>query len=339
MTQTNNISKPIRILICIVISLFFAKLSAQEVTTFGIRHDIEIAEYEIIGENKPPFNTNKYPDFSSVVAIRFNRENKFDTGIGTGVIIDPYWILTVAHNFYNEETKKVDQPTILNICTGENPNKPKTEHSVEKIIIHPDWLGKDIAERFYAGNDLCLLKLKDPITDIAPAILNTSKNEPLGKTIWLGGYGNYKFNISQNLSKRHAIENKLDRKMELAVNTKKLHPSGLLACDFDDPTCTSNILKKGNSHQFFVDLLGEGNSKKKATKFEGTSVPGDSGGPLFIKMDGVWKVCGLLSLTMKSDPYSDDRNKNFEYGAITMFTRTSSHKKWITETLNNNKIK
>ncbi len=59
---------------------------------------------------------------------------------------------------------------------------------------------------------------------------------------------------------------------------------------------------------------------------EGGTVQGDSGGPIFIKIDGVWKVCGLLH-----GGVDDVRpgHRDSSYGDISVYSRTSSASSWI----------
>ena len=65
--------------------------------------------------------------------------------------------------------------------------------------------------------------------------------------------------------------------------------------------------------------VGVGNSSSVALDLEGTSVPGDSGGPTYLKINGEWTVIGLTSHG-STDGY---------YGDLALNTRVSSHADWI----------
>mgnify|MGYP001794414770 FL=1 len=108
--------------------------------------------------------------------------------------------------------------------------------------------------------------------------------------------------------------------------------------DFDPPSGNLNSLAGDNLYVDYLNILGEGSSDAQPTEYEGTSVPGDSGGPLYIKDEGKWKVCGVLSATQAMDFEESlfDQKLHFSYGAITFYTRVASHSLWILETISEN---
>jgi secreted trypsin-like serine protease len=72
--------------------------------------------------------------------------------------------------------------------------------------------------------------------------------------------------------------------------------------------------------------LGSGDSDAQALDLEGTSVEGDSGGPLFIKIGNQWVLAGVLSGGADA-PIEDFEDSS--YGDISIFTRVSSYIDWI----------
>lgn len=58
------------------------------------------------------------------------------------------------------------------------------------------------------------------------------------------------------------------------------------------------------------------------TAYEGMAVPGDSGGPLFIKNGNAWEVAGILS-GATGEPFPGYRDWN--YGGISVLIRGISN--------------
>lgn len=298
--------------------------------TFGIRHDRTLAEYEAIARNRAPYNTAEYPDFAPVVAFSYGNEGE-DSGefVATGTLISPHWILTAGHNFFSSDEQ--DSPALpagITVLLGSDPNGPLSVHAVAELVFYPSWLEQD--ELMHSANDLCLVRLVEPITSVQPAVINTSLDEPIGSVAWFCGFGDYSGQEGQDpdaLSKRHALQNTLDRKVAGIPSRGGgvEYLGGLLAFDFDAPDGTTNSLGDGLVNEDEA-LLGPGSSSAQALPFEGATVEGDSGGPLFVRINGVWTLAGVLSAGA-SDPIDDHRDSS--YGDISIFIRVATHVEWI----------
>ena len=135
---------------------------------FGIRHDLNLTDYESIGANSAPYTGDNYPDFSSVVAFSYTiGEDEF---VASGTLIADNWILTAGHNFFSsdEQTEPVSVSDIV-VLTGSDPNNPTGEYEVASLVFSPTWLQDD--RLFESGNDLCLVELSAPIAGLTPASL------------------------------------------------------------------------------------------------------------------------------------------------------------------------
>ncbi len=202
------------------------------------------------------------------------------------------------------------------------------------IIGNRTWVatGGDI----FGGNDLCLLKLSDPITNVTPVSLFTNNSAQIGSQVWVSGFGDYSQQTGQDPdadSKKHAYHNVLDRKTDDKPSTINgtTYSGGHLAYDFDNPSGTVNTLGDANNTIDEMDLFpGGGKSSSELLDFEAGSVTGDSGGPIFIKDGDVWKVAGVLSGGTQ-DPIPGHVTSG--YGDISLFTRTFPMLTWIQQTI------
>ncbi|MCB0737597.1 MAG: trypsin-like serine protease, partial [Bacteroidetes bacterium] len=179
-------------------------------STFGIRHDRELSDYE----EKAAETGSDLPDFSSVICFQYNLTGGTELDyVASGTVIDEYWILTAGHNFFtsDEQTSPAPASGII-IAIGNDPNDPDAQYEVEELVFHPTWLTDD--DGYANGNDLCLVKTKEPITGITPQALYAGSDEPIGSKVWYCGFGDYSQIEGQNpdlYSKKHAHENILDR--------------------------------------------------------------------------------------------------------------------------------
>lgn len=305
---------------------FLPEENDQKGLAFGIRHDKNLSEYEAIAAG----NGTDLPNFSSVIAFNYSLDGSTNYEFtATGTLIDSLWILTAAHNFYDAEEQ--NSPAIasgVQVLVGNDPNLPDQIYAVAQIVIHPTWLNGD--QDYSDANDLCLVKLSTPIRNLQPIKLHSSSTEAIGSKVWFCGFGDYSGTEGQNPnldSKKHAMENILDRKNSGLQTTvgSTTYNGGLLAYDFDDPTGNINALGD-NTINSDENILGSGTSASGASSFEGATVEGDSGGPLFVKNGSDWEVAGVLSGGAQ-DPIAN--HIDGDYGDISIFTRVSTSHNWI----------
>ena len=300
-------------------------------TTFGIRHDKSKTDYITLAAS----NNGQLPSFEPIVAFEYSLDGSTNREfVATGTLISPTWVLTAGHNFFvsDEQTAPASINGII-VHTGNDPNNPTQTYKVKRLVFHPSWIQDD--GLFTTANDLCLVELESAITSITPAVLYSSNNETIGSTVWFCGFGDYSSLAGQDpnaFSKKHAIENILDRKIDgiTSKSNNTTYTGGLLAFDFDSPSGTINALGDAliNADEA---ILGSGTSAPEATAYEGTTVEGDSGGPLFVKDADTWKLAGVLS-GGATDPIAN--HKDSSYGDISMFIRVSTHNSWIISQIN-----
>lgn len=310
--------------------------------TFGVRHDRTLEEYEAVATNQAPYNTAAYPDFSPVVMFKYSldgsdysSDDNDGFSLASGTLIAPDWILTAAHSFFDSDDEGQEElvPTSgITVLVGNDPNNPISTHAVAELVFHPTWIEHNDAYGY--ANDLCLVRLAEPILSIGPAPLNLEPVESVGSTVWAAGFGDYSEQEGQDIdlcSLKHAYENILDRVNDGIITSDddgNSYNGGLLVFDFDSPWEDVNTL--GDDYISEDEpLFGDGASEAAATEFEGSTVEGDSGGPLFVRLAGEWRVAGVLAGSPEAPVEGHVGN---DYGEISVFTRVAPYREWILET-------
>ena len=214
---------------------------------------------------------------------------------GHGVLIAPQWVITAAHAIpWQSEIRQV---TINGIS-----------RDVERLVIHPGYKRppQDLLDQALAtwdwtlfrvllssSDDIALIKLAQPVTDVPPIEINEGSGEfsQVIKVIGKGGTGNgvtgYEF------SDPHRTE------LRRAYNKVTSTHGRWLCYVFDNPA--------------------------EALPLEGGSGSGDSGGPILIQAGKNWLLAGLTSW---ADPQSAIRTPG-RYGQISCNVRLSHYKAWI----------
>lgn len=216
-------------------------------------------------------------------------------GEGHGVLIAPQWVITAAHAItWQSEIKQV---TINGL-----------PRDVERLVIHPGYkkppqelLNQALATWDWtlfrvllsSSDDIALLKLAQPVTDVSPIAINKSDGEfdqvikIVGKGATGNGVNGYEFTGSHRTELRRAYN-------------KVTSAHGRWLCYlFDKPS--------------------------DALPLEGGSGSGDSGGPILIQAE---KDSLLAGLTSWADPQSVIRTPG-RYGQISCNVRLSHYKDWI----------
>jgi chymotrypsin len=240
-----------------------------------IRNDVDDAKYQVPAS-----------EFPALVDM---------PGEGHGVLIAAQWVITAAHAItWQSEIKQVT-------ING-------TSRDVERLVIHPgykkppqalldqalvtwDWTLFRVL--LSSSDDIALLKLLQPVTDVAPVAINKRGGEfgQIIKIIGKGATGNgatgYQFSDSHRTELRRAYN-----------KVTSAH---------------------GRWHCYIFDKPSD------ALPLEGASGSGDSGGPILIKVGKLWLLTGLTSWV---DPQSANRTPG-RYGQFSCNVRLSHYQEWI----------
>lgn len=298
--------------------------------TFAIRHDLALSDYHGVARNEGEFSSSEFPDFSSVVSFAYSLDGSEDYDyLASGVLVSQEWILTAGHNFFDSEEQSTPAAiTGITVVLGDDPNQTVNQRSVAQIEFHPTWLFED--DGFALANDLCLIRLSEPITTLPVAGLYAGNDEPIGALTWHAGFGDFSEEAGQDpdlFSPRRAWSNELDRKISDVASSdgQTSWTGGLLAIDFDSPLEEVNSLGDDLISPDEPDL-GSGSSAASPTPYEGCSVEGDSGGPVFMRFADEWLVVGILS-GAAIDPQPG--HQDADYGEIDIYIRVSTAIDWI----------
>ena len=163
-------------------------------------------------------------------------------------------------------------------------------YKVVKIILHP----LRELEAVDTRGDMALLKLDRPVQGIAPVQLY-EKDDELGKVITLVGRGETGNGMTGPQGER-------DHKVRAARNQIEWTDATSLIAEFDLPA--------------------------EALDLEGTTGPGDSGGPALLEQDG---KLYLLGVGCFSD--GEHRREGSWYGTRNHYARVSVRRQWILDTI------
>mgnify|MGYP005815356297 CR=1 FL=1 len=220
-------------------------------------------------------------------------------GEGHGVLIAPRWVVTAAHAVtWQPEIKQIDINGV--------------PRDVERVVVHPGYRRppQELLQQALAtwdwtlfrvllssSDDIALLELTQPVTDVHPVALNESGDE-FGRVVRIMGKGatgdgatGYEFDSSHRTALR------------LAYNKVTSADGRWLCYVFDKPS--------------------------DALPLEGGSGSGDSGGPVLVQAGEDWRLSGLTSW---ADPQSSNRTPG-RYGQISCNVRLSHYKDWIESTI------
>ena len=294
-----------------------------------------------------------YPVFEAVGVLNIVAgTNEFT---GTGTLLNNEWVLTAGHNW-----------SISTVTSLQFIHLGVTNQAVmASLTQHPLWTNapSPLSNESVGpsqGWDVALFRLTVPITNsIAYPELYT-KSDELGKIgIILGGgrlgTGTVPWYEQTNDPPLiHAAVNIIDR---TTSQTNSGYSGGALVNDFDSGTAAQNTLgtnynsgaqpwlwdNSGSNMITALDptgvIVGTNSSADQYTNgvniLEGSTAPGDSGGPTFIQDGATWKLAGVTSWGVNSWDVLTNGSNGFRglYGDVNYVTRVSEVSSWITSVI------
>ncbi len=217
--------------------------------------------------------------------------------LGSSTFIEEDWLVTAAHVAWDLMSGEASSVTITT-AGGLN-------YTVQSVYVHPNAAqyvsGDDVYDLNWA-NDIALFKLSQDASGVSTAPRVYGSNE-VGYTGWGTGYGRSGTGTtgSTGLSGTYRVTaNKIDDTAG--------YDDRLLIMDFDNPNDTSDSSMGTSSPMHRESLIA----------------PGDSGGGLFIEVNGVMRLAGVHSFGSATDGLI-----NSDYGDTSGHVRISKHNTWI----------
>ncbi len=242
-----------------------------------VRHDVDDAKYRIPATG-----------FPALVDM---------PGAGHGVLIAPQWVITAAH------TIPENTPLAKVSINGRDVD-------VERVVLHPGYrtLPKDLIEPAMAtgeamllavflgtSDDIALIRLARPVTDIAPVALYQDSVKP-GQVVELVGKG-----ATGNGADGYALGDSHRTALRRAYNAITSAYDRWICYRFDEPP--------------------------SALPLEGALGNGDSGGPVLVEVGDQWQLAGLASWKVVHGHVLKARYGRYEQ--VTCNVRLSHYMAWI----------
>ncbi|MGY1530795.1 S1 family peptidase [Luteimonas sp. A649] len=258
----------------LLLMLFLVPATAGAIV---IRDDVDDAEYRIPASG-----------FPALVDM---------PGEGHGVLIAPQWVITAAHVLPWHSGH-------MQVVVGGRPR------DVERVVTHPGYRAPPhelidqamatgeavlILVLLASSDDIALLKLTQPVTDVAPVALYKDSDEPnqIVKIVGKGATGTG--------ANGHDPKGPNRTELRRAFNTITSAHERWLCHVFDEPS--------------------------SALPLEGTGGNGDSGSPALIQAEGEWLLAGLFA--WKLLPGDVRTARPGRYGQASCSVRLSHYIDWI----------
>lgn len=291
---------------------------------------------EVIEKSLRLANEGDYSHVTGAVLVGTEEDYLSETGkfdrYGSAIAVDRYTILTCAHYLMNGVEPQELRFTLHPNITDANAKY----YSISEVFLHPTYgdfpsscndstltfkgeitqpyingfplkgltypeidQGPLNSLRGFMGIDLTILKLKEPLPEnlIFPDILPQDFEITDTNAISLG-YGRMFYN-DQNQGPIRVINNQRDSIIRHLISSKVTAYTSV----------NKGSILYGNYTALLINREPSFLPDSTMLKTEGFPVKGDSGGPLFIKHDGKYKLVGILSniwSPMGDGPFTPD---------------------------------
>jgi autotransporter-associated beta strand protein len=251
------------------------------------------------------------PQFAASGFIDAIDSNPSLDSFGSATLIAPDWVLTSAHNVTPTEAPPAYPASDLSFGLGPSTTPFEAgSNSVAQVVLDPSY-----TDTISQGNDLALLKLSTPITNVAPAVIySSSLPSELSQTATIVGYGLTGTGLSgegSSAGMRLAVTQTIDafggQSTTGGGTTYSFagYSSNYMLTDFDEPGVPS------------ASVMG---SSTPGT-LEGCPVLGDSGGGVFLTVNGQTYLAGITTLTYAEPNNPLSINNDGHYGDVGFYIR------------------
>jgi len=243
--------------------------------------------------------------------------------IASGTLIAPEWVLTAGHVVGGTNNSGAG---VSGMTFGMGP----TYNGIDGIgISATEWIPygswSSSGGNLWAGVDLGLVHLSQPITNVTPAQMDfsTSLLDRLGTSVGYGRSGTGLTGMNTNPGTKRAGQNVIDAQGGMLtrmgdgslLDLDGISPT-VLFYDFDKPA-VSVLSSMGSTAPVALEyLIGSG----------------DSGGGLFIEVGGVTKLVGVSSFLASLPDPLDTTGPNGDYGDLAGVVSVQSFGNWIFQT-------
>lgn len=264
-------------------------------------------------------NTTSSP-WAGVVSITASQGGTY-----TGALIGDRYVLTAAHVVYGNRATPGN--LTFNVNFGGNLTQ---QISAEAVYIHPSYtLGNTASTPDFAWNDdIAVVKLSAAVVQGVPTYglftgdLANNRNVTF---VAYGGAGDGATGVvtsSSNPAVKRVGENRVD---DIHPDDEEIGAAEVFVFDFDGPDATTN----------HYGLPISANLTLGANR-EAQYAGGDSGSPVFVNNNGVWKIAGIAAFNGGTELVcgQDTEGKpincvNTKFGAIGGGMVVAPHADWI----------
>jgi secreted trypsin-like serine protease len=237
-------------------------------------------------------------------------------GVFSGTLISPRHVLTAAHVVGGQTATPGNVSFVLN--AGDNSTETLT---ASEVSVYPGYTGTTPGADGVWHDDLAVITLSSPVSSSIPAygLYNGSLT---GKIITLVGYGAGGDGVNGVTSGANAnIKRVGQNRVDLLLEDDDGGVSNeVYFFDFDGASKTSNV---------FGSARGAANLTLGAS-IEAQFAGGDSGGPVFVKVKGVWKIAGIAAFNGGTN---QSGGSNVKFGSIGGGTILAPYLMWINSVL------